>query len=115
MKEGDVVLAPLPQADGQVKNRPVILLQNMSPFGDWLVCGVSTQLSQEVAGFDEVIATSDVDFEQSGLSAVSLIRLGFLTVLPRRRIAGVIGAISPERYERLIKRLSQYLVEHLSA
>lgn len=24
MKEGDVVLTPLPQADGQVKNRPAI-------------------------------------------------------------------------------------------
>jgi hypothetical protein len=26
MKEGDVVLTPLPQADGQVKNRPAIVL-----------------------------------------------------------------------------------------
>ncbi len=31
MKEGDVVLTPLPQADGQVKNRPTIILREMPP------------------------------------------------------------------------------------
>lgn len=114
MKEGDIALAPLPQADGRVKNRPVILLRPMPPFKDWLVCGVSTQLAQETVGFDEVIATADPDFATSGLNAPSLVRLGFLAVLPRRSLAGAIGAISVERYERLLKRLSQYLVEELA-
>lgn len=113
MKESDVALAPLPQVDGRVKNRPVLLLRVMPPFGDWLVCGITTQLAQEVTGFDEVIASSDPDFEQSGLSAVSLVRLGFLAVLPSRSIVGAIGSISPERYARLMQRLSQYLVAHL--
>lgn len=31
MKEGDVVLTPLPQADGQVKNRPAVVLRNVPP------------------------------------------------------------------------------------
>jgi len=46
MKEGDVVLTPLPQADGAMKNRPAIVLRVMPPFGDRLVCGVSSQLHQ---------------------------------------------------------------------
>jgi len=46
MKEGDIVLTPVPQADGQVKNRPAIILREMRPFRDLLVCGVSTQLQQ---------------------------------------------------------------------
>jgi mRNA interferase MazF len=29
MNEGDVVLTPLPQADGQVKNRPAVVLRAM--------------------------------------------------------------------------------------
>ena len=29
MNEGDVALAPLPQADGQIKNRPVVLLRRL--------------------------------------------------------------------------------------
>jgi len=51
MNEGDVILTPLPQADGRVKNRP------------------------------------------------------------GQSILGSIGAISPERYRRLLHRLSAYLVE----
>jgi len=41
MKEGDVALSPLPQADGQIKNRPVILLRRLPGFSDWLVCGTA--------------------------------------------------------------------------
>jgi mRNA interferase MazF len=40
MNEGDIVFAPLPQADGRIKNRPAVLLRRLPPFGDWLVCGV---------------------------------------------------------------------------
>jgi hypothetical protein len=46
MNEGDVVLTPLPQADGAIKDRPAIALCQMPP-GDWLVCSVSTQLRQQ--------------------------------------------------------------------
>ena len=46
MNEGDIALAPLPQADGQIKTRPVVLLRRLPPFGDFLVCGVSSQLHQ---------------------------------------------------------------------
>lgn len=31
MNEGDVVLTPMPQADGQVKNRPVVVLRISQP------------------------------------------------------------------------------------
>src|SRR5215207_2276329 len=111
MKQGDVVLTPVPQADGILKNRPAILLREMPPYRDVLVCGISTQLHQEVKGFDEVIELSDLDFKSSGLRAVSLIRLGFLAVLPRNAVIGSIGAISAERHRRLLKRLSDYLLK----
>jgi mRNA interferase MazF len=50
MREGAVALTPLPQADGKVKNRPAVILRVMPQYGDLLVCGVSTQVHQEVAG-----------------------------------------------------------------
>ncbi len=84
MKEGDVILTPIPQADGQVKNRPAIILREMPPYRDVLVCGVSTQLRQQVDNFDEIISPADADFPLSGLLAESLIRLGFLAVLPEK-------------------------------
>ena len=102
MTERDVVLTPLPQADGLVKNRPAIILRGMPPRGDLLVCGVSTQLHHEVVGFDEVIRPGDVDFADSGLKAASLIRLGFLAVLPASSFTGAIGSISQERHRRLV-------------
>ncbi len=110
MNQGDVVLTPVPQADGVIKNRPAIFLREMPPYQDVLVCGVSTQLHQEVKGFDEVIQSSDSDFVGSGLKGTSLIRLGFLAVLPRNAVIGSIGRISTERHKRLLKRLCEYLI-----
>ncbi len=99
MKASDIVLTPVPQADGQVKNRPALL-----------VCGISTQLRQEVVGFDEMIVRQDEDFVGSGLVADSLIRLGFLAVIPQNQLMGTIGAIAANRHERLLKNLSDHLL-----
>ena len=110
MKPGAVVLVPLPQADGAIKNRPALVLRDMPPFGDWLVCGISTQLHQQVAGFDDVVKPDQGDFLGSGLKSTSLIRLGFLAVLPSSSFRGAIGEISPERHRTLLVRLSEFLV-----
>ena len=77
MKEGDVVIVPLSQADGSVKNRPAIILREMPPFKDVLICGVSTQLRQAVKDFDEIISQSDADFGTSGLREDSLLSSDF--------------------------------------
>ncbi len=114
VEEGEVILTPLPQADGQTKTRPAIVLRLMPYPGDVLLCGISTQMHQQVAGFDEVISIHDADFAASGLRFESLIRLGFLTTQPSFDISGVIGAVSPERHERLLRRLSDYLSANLS-
>lgn len=109
MNEGDIALAPLPQADGQIKNRPVVLLRRLPPFGDFLVCGVSTQLHQRVTDFDEVIAAGDPEFSASGLKASSLIRLGFLAVQPDSALLGKIGSLSFTRRQRLLANLCRHL------
>jgi mRNA interferase MazF len=88
INEGEVALTPLPQADGRVKNRPVLVLRRMPPFSDLLVCGISTQLQQAVVSFDELIDPADADFVASGLKAASLIRHGYLAVLPPRSFLG---------------------------
>ena len=105
-----MALTPLPQADGRVKNRSTIALRRMPGFGDWLVCGVSTQLHQEIAGFDDPILANHGDYAASGLKFPSLIRLGFSAVLPERQLLGAIGTLAPDRHRRLLERLSGYLV-----
>ncbi len=98
-----------PAANGQIKSRPTILLRQMPPFGDWLVCGVSTQLHHEVVGFDDRIEPAHADFRRSGLKAPSLVRLGFLVVLPAAQLLGVLASISSERHQRLPQRLGAFL------
>jgi mRNA interferase MazF len=109
MRECDVLLASLPQGDGTIKDRPVLFLKRMPPFQDFLVCGVSSQIQQAVQGFDETIALPDPDFRTSGLKAASLIRLGFLAVLPRSDFKGRIGSVSMTRRNRLLVKLSEFL------
>src|SRR5215217_9570576 len=108
MNQGDVILTPVPQVNGLLKNRPAIFLREMPPYRDLLVCGISTQLHHEVKDFDELVKQTDSDFAASGLRTTSLIRLGFLAVLPRTAVIGSIGTISAERHKRLLKRLSEY-------
>ena len=112
MKEGDVILAAIPQSDGGQKTRPAIILREVPPYCDFLVCGVSTQLHHSAKDFDEIISPQDPDFKSSGLLAKSLIRLGFLAALPRNRIVGTIGSISKERHDRLLKKIANHLVRN---
>jgi mRNA interferase MazF len=109
MKDGEILLASLLQSDGTTKDRPVLLLRRMPPFQDYLVCGVSSQLQQAAAGFDELISPTDADFRTSGLKAASVIRLGFLAVLPPAMCKGRLGSISAVRLKRLLTTLSDHL------
>ena len=109
MKEADIVKAAIPQANGKIKLRPALLVCELPGFGDFLVCGISSKTQHCVLSFDEVIRDTDNDFKQSGLLQTSLIRLGFLAVLPLSSIAGSIGNISTERHQRLLFNLSEYL------
>jgi mRNA interferase MazF len=107
MKEGNIVLTPIPQSNQEIKNRPALILRIMPRYQDFLVCGISSQLKQYIRDFDEIILGDD--FESSGLVNISVIRLGFLTVIPSRQIIGSIGSISIIRHRRLLQNLSQYL------
>ena len=110
MRESDVILVLLLQANEELKYRPAIVLREMPmPYRDLLVCGVSTNLNQYVQGFDEIISPTDADFTRSGLHSESLIRLSFLGVVPRRIVRGVLGSISDERHKRLLQKLIDYL------
>lgn len=114
MNEGDVVLVSLPQADGQVKPRPALVLRKMPPYQDLLFCGISSQLYHEVKGFDDVIDVRDSDFSKSGLRTTSLVRLSFLAVLPVKDVFGTLGSIDANRHQTLLRRLTDYLADDIA-
>ena len=109
MKERDVVLMPIAQADGQKKPRPVLLLREMPKYGDFLVCGISSQLQQYISNFDELIQFNDTDFPDSGLIKPSVVRLSFLAIVRRAELMGQLGTISRDRHQRLLSNLANYL------
>lgn len=109
MKGGEIVLVTLPQSDGAVKRRPALLLRQMPGFKDWLLVGISTQLHQEIPGFDEVLYDDEPHFVETGLLRSSLIRLGFMSVIPSSQIVGTIGYIPEELLNKLLRRLADYI------
>ena len=112
MKAGDIVLIELLQADGQIKKRPALLLKQMPSYGDWLMCGISSQLHQYIVGFDEKLDLNHPDFKLSSLKTSSIVRLSFLSVVPSSQIPGSIGSISAVTHLKILERLSKYLLSN---
>lgn len=110
VSEGEIVVAQLPQADGSEKMRPVLLLRRLPGFGDYLVCGVSTQLRHAIDGFDVVLDETSAEFNRTGLKTSSLIRLTFLSVVPADRMTRRLGRVEPEVLELLQSNLADHLV-----
>lgn len=51
MQESKIILTPISQANGAIKNLPALVLRKMPKYQDLLVCGVSTQLKQYIPNF----------------------------------------------------------------
>jgi len=112
VREGKVVLFRFPQTNQTSgKLRPALVIRDVPGLHeDWLICMVSSQLSREVAGFDEIVSEKDDDFISSGLKQASLIRIARLAVVERTILLGAIREISPSRLDRIRNRLSDWLI-----
>jgi mRNA interferase MazF len=112
IREGQIVLFRFPftnQAEGKL--RPALVIRKVTgPYDDWLICMISSQLSQQMVGFDEILAEENDDFIRSGLRQGSVIRIGRLAVVQKNILLGAIGEISPERLEQIKKKLSDWLL-----
>ena len=111
MRERDVIIVYLKDAEGQLKLRPAVCLRQLPHnYRAFIVCGLTTRLQYCVEDFDEIVTPQDDDLEQ--LRETSLIRLGFLSQIQVDEIVGHIGSISEERQKRLLRKLSDYLKEN---
>jgi mRNA interferase MazF len=112
VREGQVVLFRFPQTNQtEGKLRPALVIRKL-PAGheDWLICMISSQLSQQVTGFDELISDKDEDFVRSGLKQASVIRIARLAVVHSSILIGAIGEIAPVRLKVIKKNLSDWLL-----
>lgn len=99
MQEGDIAIAAIQQADGAYKPRPVLLLRQLPSYGDYLVCGISSQPRQTVPGFDGVLLP-DVD---NRLRVASVIRLSNLIAIPTLDIDRAIGYVPDALHRDLLQ------------
>jgi mRNA interferase MazF len=114
MKEaGQVVVFRFPHTDlEEGKLRPALLLGKLpGDYDDWLICMISSQTRQYIAGFDELVQENDEDFGESGLKVASVIRVGRLAVVSGEILLGAIGQVSHKRLSRVRKHLSDWLSE----
>ena len=94
-----------------LKLRSAICLRKLPPtyYKEFLVCGISSQITRTEANFDEVVGNT-VDNSVKLNAKQSVIRVGFLGRIRTEEIVGSIGEISTVRHRRLLKKLSEYLV-----
>jgi mRNA interferase MazF len=112
---GDVVVVPLPTSAGALKARPALVLAGLpGPYGDLLLCGISTQLHLYVPDWDERLGPGEPDYAQSGLLYPSMIRLSYLGVAAPAQIGATLGSIAGERLTRLRVRLANLLQSGVS-
>jgi mRNA interferase MazF len=112
IRERQVVLFRFPQTNQATgKLRPALVIRKVpGPHDDWLICMITSQLSQEVADFDEIISEKNDDFISSGLKQTSLIRIARIAVVHQNILLGAIGEIGDSRLERIKKKLSDWLM-----
>ena len=72
MEEGQIILAVF-ETDKEKKNRPALVLRKSPKYNDYLVCGITSKLHEEIKDFDFVLDKNHLDFLQSGLKHDSLI------------------------------------------
>ena len=105
MQEGDIAIESIQQSDGAYKPRPVLLLRQLPGYGDFLICGISSQLRQTVPGFDQVLQP-DADNQ---LRVTSVIRLSNLIAIPIHDLNRAIGYIPDSLHRELLQRLANHL------
>ena len=94
------------------KNRPVLLLRRLDgAHDDWLVCMVSSQTHQAVAGLDWILDPGNPEFSNSGLKTASVFRLSRIAVLDGSLLLGSLGSVPDARLQSLKARLSAWVLK----
>ena len=112
IEEGQVVLFRFPQTDlRRGKVRPALVLRKLpGDYDDWLVCMISSRLSQRVET-DEIIGPESDDFKRSGLKVTSVIRGSRIAVVKGGMLEGAIGEVSEKRLARIKRKIVEWLLD----
>jgi mRNA interferase MazF len=108
MEEGQIVLAVL-SSDREQKRRPALILRKTPKYNDYLVCGISSKLHEEINAIDLIIGKDHADFKTSGLKTDGLVRLFFAAIIRDEDCLGTLGEISGKTLKTLQLRFANYI------
>lgn len=109
MEAGSVVRIALLQSNGELKSRPALLLKNVEPFNDWLLCSISSKLHNAVKGLDLILDEEHEDYKQSGLKYPGVVRVAHVFTMSEETIEGTIGKLIKPTLKRLKNNLGEYI------
>ena len=109
---GQIILCRFPQTDlATGKRRPALLLLPLpTDYNDWLICMMSTKTEQAVSDIDDIISTSDSDFQTTGLKGDTVLRITRLAAVTDSLFTGTIGHIGSERLTRVKENLARWIL-----
>lgn len=109
MKKGDIIIASLPMIHGTYKKRPALIINSFPPYNDFLLCGISSQLHQNIKEAAYLLSANESYFKETGLSKSSIIRLNYLVMIPQTLIEGRIGSVPDSIYKEILNRLIELI------
>ena len=112
MIKNKIVLVPFPFDDlSDIKVRPAICLtQSLGPFNHVIIAFISSKIPDVLLPSDLVIRKGEEEFETTGLSIESVIRLHKMVTIPKhliKRELGFIGSVLNEKVKSRIFELFQ--------
>lgn len=111
MRPGDIVLVPFPQTDlDEGKFRPALVVA-IAPgrHGDLLLMQITSRAAQLEKGLFEPIEDRAPGFAETGLKITSYVRVTRLATVSRDLIAGGLGKLPGAAFERVLKKLHQWI------
>jgi len=105
LMRGDVVLIPFPYTDLSArKRRPVLILNEVDEYGDFLAVAITSQPDHA-----DAISLESADFEHGSLPKPSWLRAARLYSLNQENVAGVFGNLTPTVFQRLHAQVCGHL------
>lgn len=93
MKQGTIVLTPFPFTDlSTTKRRPAIIISKENEHSqDVVVAYISSKISNQISETDYLLKSSHKEFQHTGLSKDSFIKLNKLVTIDKKLITGEMG------------------------
>lgn len=112
MVKNKIVLFPFPFDDfSSTKVRPVICLTNeIGIYEHIVVAFITSNIDNKNDNLDIILEKSDLEFNKTGLSVDSIIKLHKLVTIPKKLIKRQLGKL-PDKFDETLKNKLKELFE----